>query len=197
LVQKTTKIQANQIYHLPCHVSWTIGQLHSINITRYRIAIMSEIKTKHPRYNDIVEWLKKDPVCNVDGTDEDDQVTTIRTTYFEDFKIGVYLYKEDQGRIEIMSSPRLLTEEAKVFEFAGDKVIDSFQSQLSIDLLKIGIFCSIETNKSGNFIGLTLLYPLFFDNLEREKLMSAIHALARSCLITALQFDRFVLDHKR
>ncbi len=159
--------------------------------------VVSERNTEHPNYNDIVEWLKKDPVCNIEGVEDDGLVTTIRTTYFEDFKIGVYLYKEDFGRIEIMSSPRLLTEEAKVFEYTSDKDINRFKTQLSIDLLKIGIFCSVETNKNGNFIGLTLLYPLFFESLKREKLMEAIHALARSCLIVALQFDKFVLDYKR
>jgi hypothetical protein len=54
----------------------------------------------------------------------------------------------------------------------------------------------LQTNKEGNSIGLTLIYPLFFDNLTRELFMQAVHTVARACLITAIEFDKFALDHQ-
>ena len=65
-----------------------------------------------------------------------------------------------------------------------------------MDLLKVGVFCSLQTNNEGNSIGLTLLYPLFFDKLTRELFMQAVHTVARACLITALEFDKFALDYQ-
>ncbi len=77
---------------------------------------MSEsTKNVNLQYENIIDWLKKDPVCNVDETiDHDDTVSIVNTSYFEDFKIGIYVYKNDVGRVEIISSPRLLTEDGKV-----------------------------------------------------------------------------------
>jgi hypothetical protein len=60
----------------------------------------------------------------------------------------------------------------------------------------VGVFCSLQTNKEGNSIGLTLIYPLFFDNLTRELFMNAVHTVARACLITAIEFDKFTLDYQ-
>ena len=149
------------------------------------------------QYENIISWLKKDPVCNVEETiDDDNTVSIINTSYFEDFKIGIYIYKNDIGRVEIISRPRLLTEEGKVLQNADDKIVNAFQTQLTKDLLKVGVFCSLQTNKEGNSIGLTLIYPLFFDNLTRELFMQAVHSVARACLITAIEFDKFVLDHQ-
>lgn len=149
------------------------------------------------QYENIINWLKKDPVCTVDeALDDDNTVSIINTSYFEDFKIGVYVYKNDVGRVEIISSPRLLAQEGKILQKADDKTINDFQTQLSKDLLKVGVFCSLQTNKEGNSIGLTLIYPLFFDNLTRELFMHAVHTVARACLITAIEFDKFTLDHQ-
>jgi hypothetical protein len=76
---------------------------------------------------------------------------------------------------------------------ADDKIINDFQTQLTKDLLKVGVFCSLQANKDGNSIGLTLIYPLFFDNnLTRESFMRAVHTVARACLITAMEFDEFL-----
>ena len=160
---------------------------------------MSESTTKNvnSQYENIIDWLKKDPVCNVDETiADDDTVSVVNTSYFEDFKIGIYVYKNDTGRVEIISRPRLLTQDDKVLQNANDKIINDFQTQLTKDLLKVGVFCSLQTNKKGNSIGLTLIYPLFFDNLTRELFMQAVHTVARACLITAIEFDKFALDYR-
>ena len=159
---------------------------------------MSEArKNLGSQYENIIDWLKKDPVCNIDETiDDDNTVSIVNTSYFEDFKIGVYLYKNDLGRVEIISSPRLLAQDDKILQNADDKIINDFQTRLTKDLLKIGVFCSLQTNKEGNSIGLTLIHPLFFDNLTRELFMSAVHAVARACLITAIEFDKFTLDYQ-
>ena len=158
---------------------------------------MSEGKNVNPHYENIVNWLKKDPVCNIEETTDDDiKVSIIDTSYFEDFRISVYLYKTDFGRIEIISRPRLLTQDGKILYNRNDVAINDFQTQLTMDLLKVGVFCSLQTNNEGNSIGLTLLYPLFFDNLTRELFMHAVHTVARACLITALEFDKFVLDYQ-
>ncbi len=159
---------------------------------------MSEsTKNVTSQYENIIDWLKKDPVCNVDETiDDDNSVSIVNTSYFEDFRIGIYVYKNDVGRVEIISSPRLLTEDSQVLQNINDKIINDFQTQLTKDLLKVGVFCSLQTNKEGNSIGLTLIYPLFFDNLTRELFMQAVHSVARACLITAIEFDKFVLDHQ-
>lgn len=159
---------------------------------------MSEsTRNVNSQYVNIIDWLKKDPVCNVDDTiDHDDTVSIVNTSYFEDFKIGIYVYKNDIGRVEIISRPRLLTEENKVLQDTNDKIVNDFQTQLTKDLLKVGVFCSLQTNKEGNFIGLTLIYPLFFDTLTRELFMRAVHTVARACLITAIEFDKFALDHQ-
>ena len=154
-------------------------------------------KNVNSQYNNIIDWLKKDPVCNVDETiDDDDTVSVVNTSYFEDFKIGIYVYKNDVGRVEIISRPRLLTEDGRVLQTANDKIISDFQTQLTKDLLKVGVFCSLQTNKGGNSIGITLIYPLFFDNLTRELFMQAVHAVARACLITAIEFDKFALNYQ-
>ena len=151
----------------------------------------------NPQYEKMIDWLKKDPACKVDQTiDDDTTVSIINTSYFEDFKIGIYVYKNDVGRVEIISSPRLLTENSKILQNINDTIINDFQTQLTKDLLKVGVFCSLQTNKEGNSIGLTLIYPLFFDNLTRELFMQAIHAVARACLITAIEFDKFTSDHQ-
>ncbi len=158
---------------------------------------MSETKNVTSNYENIINWLKKDPVCNVEETvDDDSTVSIINTSYFEDFKIGVYIYKTDVGRIEIITRPRLLSQDGKILQKGNDSVINDFQTQLTMDLLKVGMFCSLQTNKEGNSIGLTLIYPLFFDNLTRELFMQAVHTVARACLITALEFDKFVLDYQ-
>lgn len=158
---------------------------------------MSETRNVTSHYENITNWLKKDPVCNVEETvDDDNTVSVINTSYFEDFKISVYIYKTDVGRIEIISRPRLLAQDGKILQNKNDDVINDFQTQLSMDLLKVGVFCSLQTNNEGNSIGLTLIYPLFFDNLTRELFMQAVHSVARACLITALEFDKFVLDYK-
>ncbi len=159
---------------------------------------MSEArKNVNSQYENIIDWLKKDPVCSVDETiDEDSTVFIINTSYFEDFKIGIYVYKNDIGRIEIISRPRLLTEDGKVLQNTNDKLVKDFQTQLSSNLLKVGVFCSLQTNNDGNSIGLTLIYPLFFDTLTRELFMQAVHAVARACLITAIEFDKFALDYQ-
>ena len=149
------------------------------------------------QYDNILDWLKKDPICNVDeAIDHDNTVSIINTSYFEDFKIGIYVYKNDAGRVEIISSPRLLTQEGGTLQNAEDKIVNDFQTQLTKDLLKVGVFCSLQTNKEGNSIGLTIIYPLFFDNLTREIFMHAVHAVARACLITAIEFDKFTSDHQ-
>ena len=159
---------------------------------------MSEVrKNLGSQYENIIDWLKKDPICNVDETiDDDNTVSIINTRYFEDFKIGVYVYKNDVGRVEIISSPRLLSQEGKTLRNAEDKIVNDFQTQLTKDLLKVGVFCSLQTNKEGNSIGLTIIYPLFFDNLSRELFMRAVHTVARACLITAIEFDKFTLDYQ-
>ena len=149
------------------------------------------------RYENIIDWLKKDPVCNVDETiDDDNTVSTVNASYFEDFKIGIYIYKNDIGRVEIISRPRLLAQDGKILQNADDKTVNEFQTQLTRDLLKVGVFCSLQTNKEGNSIGLTLIYPLFFDKLTRELFMHAVHSVARACLITAIEFDKFALDYQ-
>ena len=159
---------------------------------------MSEVrKNLGSQYENIIDWLKKDPICNVDeAIDGDNAVYIINTSYFEDFKIGVYVYKNDVGRVEIISSPRLLTQEGKTLQNVEDKIVNDFQTQLTKDLLKVGVFCSLQTNKEGNSIGLTIIYPLFSDNLTRELFMNAVHAVARACLITAIEFDKFTSDHQ-
>ncbi|HEU5121117.1 MAG TPA: DUF2299 family protein, partial [Candidatus Nitrosocosmicus sp.] len=142
-------------------------------------------------------WLKRDPACSIDETnDNDNTVSVINTSYFEDFKIGIYVYKDDIGRVEIISSPRLLTEDSKVLQDVDDKMINDFQIELTQDLLKVGVFCSLQRNKEGNSIGITMIYPLFFDNLTRGLFMQAVHAVARACLITAIEFDKFTLNHQ-
>jgi hypothetical protein len=159
--------------------------------------VSESTKNVTSQYENIIDWLKKDPVCNVDETiDDDNSVSIVNTSYFEDFRIGIYVYKNDVGRVEIISSPRLLTEDSQVLQNINDKIINDFQTQLTKDLLKVGVFCSLQTNKEGNSIGLTLIYPLFFDNLTRELFMQAVHSVARACLITAIEFDKFVLDHQ-
>ena len=158
---------------------------------------MSEAKIGNPSFENIINWLKKDPVCKVEETSDDDStVSIINTSYFEDFKISVYVYKTDLGRIEIISRPRLLAQDGKTLLNRGDDVINDFQTQLTMDLLKVGVFCSLQTNNEGNSIGLTVLYPLFYDNLTRELFMQAVHTVARACLITALEFDKFALDYQ-
>src|SRR5690349_14845115 len=124
---------------------------------------MSESVTNdNSQYDNIVDWLKKDPACSIDEKiDNENTVSVINTTYFEDFKIGIYVYKNDIGRVEIVSRPRLLAEDNKVLQDLSDKIINDFQIQLTRDLLKVGVFCSLQTNKEGNSIGLTLIYPLF------------------------------------
>jgi len=157
-------------------------------------SISENVNSNH---KNIIDWLKKDPACHVEETrDNDNTVSVINTSYFEDFKIGVYIYKDDVGRIEIISNPRLLTEEGKNLQNVNDKLINDFQTELTRDLLKVGVFCSLQTNKEGSPIGLTLVYPLFFDNLTRELFMQAVHAVARACLITAIEFDKFTSDHQ-
>jgi hypothetical protein len=148
------------------------------------------------QYENIINWLKKDPVCNVEDTIDKDVVSIINTSYFENYKIGIYVYKDDVGRIDIISKPLLLTEENKFLQNANNKIVNDFQTQLSSDLLKVGVFCSLQTNKEGNSIGLTLIYPLFFDNLSRELFMHAVQSVARACLITAIEFDKFSLDYQ-
>ena len=156
------------------------------------------IKNVNSQYENIIDWLKKDPVCNVDETiDDDNTVSIVNTSYFEDFKIGVYVYKNDVGRVEIISRPRLLTQDGKTLHNADDKIVNDFRTQLTNDLLKVGVFCSLQTNKEGNSIGLTLIYPLFFDNLTRELFMHAVHVVARACLIAAIEFDKFALDYQQ
>lgn len=125
---------------------------------------MSEVrKNLGSQFENIIDWLKKDPICNVDETiDDDNTVSIVNTSYFEDFKIGIYIYKNDVGRVEIISTPRLLTQDGKTLQNADDKIINDFQTQLTKDLLKVGVFCSLQANKDGNSIGLTLIYPLFF-----------------------------------
>ena len=55
---------------------------------------MPEAKNVNPHYENIINWLKKDPVCNVDEiSDDDDKASVINTSYFEDFKISIYIYK--------------------------------------------------------------------------------------------------------
>ena len=159
---------------------------------------MSEArKNVNSQYETIIDWLKKDPVCSVDETINDDNtVSIINTSYFEDFKIGINVYKNDMGRVEIISRPRLLTQDGKILQNADDKIVNDFQTQLTKDLLKLGLFCSLQTNKDGNSIGLTIIYPLFFDNLTRELFMNAVHTVARACLITAIEFDKFALDYQ-
>ena len=159
---------------------------------------MSEArKNVNSQYETIIDWLKKDPVCSVDETINDDNtVSIINTSYFEDFKIGINVYKNDMGRVEIISRPRLLTQDGKILQNADDKIVNDFQTQLTKDLLKLGLFCSLHTNKDGNSIGLTIIYPLFFDNLTRELFMNAVHTVARACLITAIEFDKFALDYQ-
>ena len=124
---------------------------------------MSEpTKKVNSQFENIIDWLKKDPVCNVDATlDDDHTVSIINTSYFEDFKIGIYIYKNDVGRVEIISRPRLLTQDGKTLQNADDKIINDFQTQLTKDLLKVGVFCSLQANKDCNSIGLTLIYPFF------------------------------------
>jgi hypothetical protein len=149
------------------------------------------------QYENITNWLKNDPACNIDETiDDDNTVTIINCSYFEDFKIGVYVYRNDAGRVEIISSPRLLTRDGEILQNADDKIVNDFQTELTKDLLKVGVFCSLQTNKEGNSIGLTIIHPLFFDTLTRELFMNAVHAVARACLITAIEFDKFTLDHQ-
>ena len=159
---------------------------------------MSEArKNVNSQYETIIDWLKKDPVCSVDETINDDNtVSIINTSYFEDFKIGINVYKNDMGRVEIISRPRLLTQDGKILQNADDKIVNDFQTQLTKDLLKLGLFCSLHTNKDGNSIGLTIIYPLFVDNLTRELFMNAVHTVARACLITAIEFDKFALDYQ-
>ena len=79
---------------------------------------MSEpTKKVNSQFENIIDWLKKDPVCNVDATlDDDHTVSIINTSYFEDFKIGIYIYKNDVGRVEIISTPRLLTQDGNFAE---------------------------------------------------------------------------------
>jgi len=124
---------------------------------------MSEpTKKVNSQFENIIDWLEKDPVCNVDATlDDDHTVSIINTSYFEDFKIGIYIYKNDVVRVEIISRPRLLTQDGKTLQNADDKIINDFQTQLTKDLLKVGVFCSLQANKDGNSIGLTLIYPFF------------------------------------
>lgn len=149
------------------------------------------------QYENITNWLKNDPACNIDETiDDDNTVTIINCSYFEDFKIGVYVYRNDAGRVEIISSPRLITRDGKILQNEDDKIVNDFQTELTKDLLKVGVFCSLQTNKEGNSIGLTIIHPLFFDTLTRELFMNAVHAVARACLITAIEFDKFTLDHQ-
>jgi hypothetical protein len=159
---------------------------------------MSEpTKKMNSQYENIINWLKNDPACNIDETiDDDNAVTIINCSYFEDFKIGVYVYKNDAGRVEIISSPRLLTRDGKILHTEDDKIVNDFQTELTKDLLKVGVFCSLQTNKEGNSIGLTIIHPLFFDTLTRELFMNVVHTVARACLITAIEFDKFTLDHQ-
>ena len=65
---------------------------------------MSESVTNgNSQYDNIVDWLKKYPICSIDETiDNDNTVSVIKTSYFEDFKIGIYVYKNDVGRVEII-----------------------------------------------------------------------------------------------
>ena len=157
---------------------------------------MSEpTRNTNSHYENIIDWLKKDPVCNVDETINDDNtVSIINTSYFEDFKIGIYIYKNDVGRVDIISQPRLLAQHGKVLQNIDEEIVNDFQTQLTKDLLKVGVFCSLQTNKEGNSIGITLIYPLFFDNLSRELFMRAVHTVARACLITAIEFNKFASD---
>ena len=55
---------------------------------------MSEArKNVNSQYETIIDWLKKDPVCSVDETINDDNtVSIINTSYFEDFKIGINVF---------------------------------------------------------------------------------------------------------
>jgi hypothetical protein len=157
----------------------------------------ASVTNDNSHYENILGWLKKDPACSIDETiTNDNTVSVINTSYFEDFKIVIYVYKNDVGRVEIVSSPRLLTEDDKILQNVNDKIINNFQTELTRDLLKVGVFCSLQTNKEGNSIGLTLVYPLFFDNLTRELFMQAVHTVARACLITAIEFDKFTSDHQ-
>jgi hypothetical protein len=119
-------------------------------------------KNASSQYENIINWLRKDPVCNVDEkVDDDNTVSVINTTYFEDFKIGIYIFKNDIGRVEIISRPRLLAEDDKILQNVSDKIINDFQIQLTRDLLKVGVFCSLQTNKEGNSIGLIDLSFVF------------------------------------
>ena len=65
---------------------------------------MSESVTNgNSQYDNILDWLKKDPACSIDKTvDNHNTVSVISTSYFEDFKIGIYVYKNDVGRVEII-----------------------------------------------------------------------------------------------
>ena len=102
------------------------------------------------RYENIIDWLKKDPVCNIDETIKDDtMVSIINTSYFEDFKIGVYVYKNDVGRVEIVSSPRLLAQDGKILQNADDKIVNDFQTQLTKDLLKNRCILFIANKQGG------------------------------------------------
>ena len=56
--------------------------------------------------------------------DDDNIVSIINTSYFEDFKIGIYVYENDVGRVEIISRLRLLTQDGKN---ADDKIVNDFQ----------------------------------------------------------------------
>jgi hypothetical protein len=50
-------------------------------------------KNLDSQYKNIIDWLKKDPVCKVAETiDDDNAVSIINTSYFEDFKIGINVF---------------------------------------------------------------------------------------------------------
>ena len=58
--------------------------------------------------------------------DDDNIVSIINTSYFEDFKIGIYVYENDVGRVEIISRLRLLTQDGKILQNADDKIVNDF-----------------------------------------------------------------------
>lgn len=50
----------------------------------------------------------------------------INTSYFEDFKIGVCVYENYVGSVEIILSARLLSRDDKTLQNADDKIVIDF-----------------------------------------------------------------------
>lgn len=151
-------------------------------------------KINHPCFNNIINWLNKDPNFEVKDIEERDGSGRISLTSFTDFGMAIFLYSEDLERLDIMSNPIFSPEDIKVLKWLRED-FDDFSIEVGLDLTRIGIFYLTNIDDDGNLIGMTLTCPVFFNELTRERFMTGIYTMTRGCEIFNLHFEKFINRH--